>query len=315
MADRADTASLDTERLSARYSDIDVWEPQEVLDAMIEGQFSAVAAVRAARPAILRAALAMEATLGKRGRLIYAGAGTSGRLAVQDGAELMPTFSWPPERLLLLIAGGAGAMVQAVEGAEDEIGHAVELARQHGIGANDALIAVAASGTTPFTVASLREARRLGALTIGIANNRGTPLLDEAEHPIFLETGPEPIAGSTRMNAGTAQRIALNLLSSLLMIRLGRVYKGLMVDVSATNAKLAQRRERMLLHLTGRPCEEVRDALAQANGSVKLAILLLESCDLDQARTALARAGGQLRGAIGLIEPRADASKRHRKMR
>jgi len=107
VADRADTASLDTERLSARYSDIDVWEPQEVLDAMIEGQFSAVAAVRAARPAILRAALAMEATLGKRGRLIYAGAGTSGRLAVQDGAELMPTFSWPPERLLLLIAGGA----------------------------------------------------------------------------------------------------------------------------------------------------------------------------------------------------------------
>lgn len=292
---------MDTERSSPRYSGIDAWEPPDVLDAMIEGQFSAVAAVRAARGALQRAALAMEMRLRDSGRLIYAGAGTSGRLAVQDGAELMPTFSWPPERLLLLIAGGSEAMMQAVEGAEDETGKAAELIRRHGVAPDDVLIAVAASGTTPFTLACLREARRIGALTIGVANNPGTPLLKEAEHPIFLETGPEPIAGSTRMNAGTAQRITLNLLSSLLMIRLGRVYKGLMVDVQASNAKLLQRRETMVRNLTGRSMDDVRDALCRAKGSVKLAVLLLDGCDLDLARTALDRAGGQLRAAVALV--------------
>jgi len=165
----------------------------------------------------------MEPRLRDGGRLAYAGAGTSGRLAVQDGAELMPTFSWPQDRLLLLIAGGPQALIEAVEGAEDESEQAVDLVRRHAIGTRDVLIAVAASGTTPFTLAALREAKALGALTIGIANNRDTPLLADAEHPIWLDTGPEPIAGSTRMKGGTAQRIALNVLSSLIMIRLGRV--------------------------------------------------------------------------------------------
>src|SRR5262245_37337935 len=174
--------SADTERLCPRYAGIDVWEPRDVLDAMIEAQFAAVAAVRAARGRIEAAARAMEARLKDRGRLIYAGAGTSGRLAVQDGAELMPTFSWPPERLLLLIAGGNEALMQAVEGAEDETAKAVELIRRHGVAADDVLIAVAASGSTPFTLACLREAKRAGALAIGIANNAGTPLIDEAEH-------------------------------------------------------------------------------------------------------------------------------------
>ena len=292
---------METERPSPRYSGIDDWDPADILDAMIEGQFSAVAAVRAAKPTLEQAALAMEVRLRRGGRLIYAGAGTSGRLAVQDGAELMPTFSWPPERLLLLIAGGSKAMVRAVEGAEDEVGQATELLQHHGVGGNDVLIAVAASGTTPFTLACLREAKLRGALTIGIANNQATPILEDAEHPIFLQTGPEPIAGSTRMNAGTAQRIALNVLSSLLMIRLGRVYKGLMVDVQASNAKLALRREAMLLSLTGKSRNDVREALERTQGSVKLAALLLEGCDLDMARTALDSAGGRLRTAIALV--------------
>jgi N-acetylmuramic acid 6-phosphate etherase len=163
------------------------------------------------------------------------------------------------------------------------------------------LIAVAASGTTPFTLACLREAGRFNALTIGIANNPGTPLLKEAEHGIFLETGPEPISGSTRMNAGTAQRIALTLLSSLVMIRLGKVYAGLMVDVQASNAKIAERRENMLIHLTGSSSEDVREALRRAHGSVKLALLLLKGCDLEEAESVLDRAGGQLRGALALI--------------
>ena len=141
---------MDTERPSPRYSGIDVWDPADVLDAMIEGQFAAVAAVRAARPALARAALAMETRLRHRGRLVYAGAGTSGRLAVQDGAELMPTFSWPKDRLLLLMAGGHDALLQSIEGAEDEVEHAVRLVRQHGVNAKDVLIAVAASA--PFAV-------------------------------------------------------------------------------------------------------------------------------------------------------------------
>ncbi|HKA71576.1 MAG TPA: N-acetylmuramic acid 6-phosphate etherase [Xanthobacteraceae bacterium] len=293
---------MDTERPSPRYSDIDVWEPADVLDAMIEGQFAAVAAVRTARPALERAALAMEARLRERGRLVYAGAGTSGRLAVQDGAELMPTFSWPEERLLLLMAGGNKALLQSVEGAEDEVEHAVRLVRQHNINADDVLIAVAASGTTPFTLACMREAKARGALTIGIANNRGTPILEEAEHPVWLDTGSEPIAGSTRMKAGTAQRIALNLLSSVLMILLGRVYDGLMVDVQAVNQKLVRRSEDMLLKITGRSRDEVREALTRANGSVKLAVMLLHGCDMADATALLDRCGGQLRAALELME-------------
>src|SRR6202047_3371729 len=194
---------METERHSPRYSAIETWSPSDIMEAMIEGQFAAVAAVRAARPAAEEAALALEPRLRDGGRLVYAGAGTSGRLAVQDGAELMPTFSWPQERLLLCIAGGHEALMQSVEGAEDEIEHAVNLVRDAGLAEKDVLIAVAASGTTPFTLACLREAKDRGALTIGIANNRHTPLLEEADHPVWLDTGPEPIAGSTRMKAGT----------------------------------------------------------------------------------------------------------------
>jgi len=289
---------MNTERLSPRYADIDLWEPVDILDAMIEGQLASVAAVRAAAPAIEQAALAIEARLRKHGRLIYAGAGTSGRLAVQDGAELMPTFSWPADRLLLLLAGGDKAMTQAVEGAEDDVARAAELIEQHGVDATDVLIATAASGTTPFTLTCLREARRRGALTVGIANNPGTPLLADADHPILLPTGPEPIAGSTRMNAGTAQRITLNLLSTLVMIRLGRIYRGMMVEVQACNAKLAKRREKMVAHLTGQGDRQVREALQRSNGSVKIAVLLLQGYDLDDAEAALEHVGGRLRVAI-----------------
>ena len=296
---------METETASQRYSGLDAWEPAEILEALIEGQLAAVAAVRGARAAMEEAALAVEARLRTGdGRLIYAGAGTSGRLAVQDGAELPPTFSWPRERLLLLIAGGDEALVQAVEGAEDEGGHGAELIRKHGVGADDVLLAVAASGTTPFTLACLTEARARGALTVGIANNRGAPLLTAADHGIWLDTGPEAIAGSTRMKAGTAQKITLNLLSSFVMIRLGRVFVGLMIDVQATNAKLVRRSENMLMQLTDRGRAEVRDALDRAGGSVKTAVLLLQGCDVAEAEGLLERAGGQLRRALELIGER-----------
>jgi N-acetylmuramic acid 6-phosphate etherase len=294
---------MDTERPSPRFADIDLWDPADILEAMIGGQFAAVAAVRAALRAIERAALAMEGRLGGTGRIVYAGAGTSGRLAVQDGAELMPTFDWPRDRLLLWLAGGEEAMTRAIEGAEDEAEKAAELAERHGLGEADTMIAVAASGTTPFTLACLIEARRRRALTIGIANNVGTPLLRSAEYPIFLNSGAEPIAGSTRMNAGTAQRMALTLLSTLLMIRLGRVYRGLMVDVQATNAKLGQRKKEMLRYLTTRDDAAIEDALVRANGNVKVAVLLLHGCDPAKAEALLGSCRGRLRAALARVQP------------
>jgi N-acetylmuramic acid 6-phosphate etherase len=260
-----------------------------------------VAAVRAARFAILEAALAAAERLRKAGRLVYVGAGTSGRLAVQDGAELVPTFSWPQERLLLLIAGGRSALLRSVEGAEDEVDQAARLVQQHDIGADDVVIAVAASGTTPFTVTCLNEAKRRGALTIGVANNRDTPILKQADHAIWLDTGAEPIAGSTRMKAGTAQRITLNVFSSVVMILLGRVYDGLMVDLQAVNQKLVRRSESILTRLTGRSGDQAREALHRANGNVKLAVLLLHGCDVNEATEVLNRAGGQLRAALADI--------------
>jgi N-acetylmuramic acid 6-phosphate etherase len=299
---------MNTERPSPRYSNLDLWEPADILDAMIEGQLAAVAAVRGVRPAIEQAAIATEALLKEGGRLIYAGAGTSGRLAVQDGAELMPTFSWPEDRLLLFMAGGKDAMTRAVEGAEDQIEHAQRLVEDHEVGPKDVLIAVAASGTTPFTLACLREGKKRGALTIGIANNPDTAILKEADHPIWLDTGAEPIAGSTRMNAGTAQRITLNIFSSLVMVLLGRVYDGLMVDLQAVNEKLVKRSQRILTKLTGHGGDDARAALALAGGNLKLAVLLLHGCDLNEANDILARAGGQLRAALSLVDKPAGES-------
>jgi N-acetylmuramic acid 6-phosphate etherase len=293
---------MNTERASPRYSSIDLWDAPDILDSIVEAQFDAVAAVRAARPAIESAAIAMEERLRHRGRLVYVGAGTSGRLAVQDGVELIPTFGWPEDRLVLLIAGGQDALLKTIEGAEDEVNQAVHLIGHHQINVEDVLIAVAASGTTPFTLACLREGRRRGALTIGIANNRATPILEEAHHPIWLDTGCEPIAGSTRLKAGTAQKITLNALSSLLMILLGKVYKGLMVELHISNEKLMRRSEHMLVQLTGCSHNDAHAALSRADGSVKIAALLLHGCDLEKATKLLNRSGGHLRGALKLID-------------
>jgi N-acetylmuramic acid 6-phosphate etherase len=291
---------METERASPRYSHIDLWEPADILDALIESQMAAVAAVRSALGAIERAADAIEIRLRGSGRLVYVGAGTSGRLAVQDGAELIPTFNWPADRLLLLMAGGKEALLRSSEGVEDEIAQASQLVQQHQIGPADAVIAVAASGTTPFTLACMRDSKRRGALTVGIANNRSTPILDEADCPIRLDTGAEPIAGSTRMKAGTAQRVTLNLISTLVMIRLGRVHEGLMVDVQAINAKLVERSENILRRLSGRSSAEAHDALARAGGNIKVAMLLLQGCSVDRANELLEQAGGRLRAALQL---------------
>lgn len=287
-----------TEDLSRRYQDLDSWSGPDILGALYEGQLAAVASVRAALPAIAAAAEAAVDRLRAGGRLVYVGAGTSGRIGVQDGAELSPTFNWPDEKVVFLLAGGEEALLKAVENAEDMIEDGIGRIRDAGVGRNDVVIGTAASGTTPFTVAALREATARGAMTIGVSNNAGTPILSVCTHPILVETGEEVVAGSTRMKAGTAQKVVLNLLSTLVMIRLGRVYRGLMVHMRATNAKLRRRSEIMVMQITG--CEESTaiEALSQADGDVKIASLVVLGVDRPLAEAILARSDDNLRIAL-----------------
>ena len=229
---------MGTEDISRRYRGIETWPDPEVLETLVEAQLSGVAAVRAALTALASAAEAAVARLRRGGRLVYAGAGTSIRLGVQDGVELTPTYGWLADRTVFLVAGGYDALTKAIEGAEDDRAAGAAAARSEDLGKLDVTIAISASGQTPYTLGAVEEARNLGALTIGIACNPDAPLLTSVEHRVLIDTGPESIAGSTRLKAGTAQKVTLNLLSTLIMIRLGRVFDGLMVDVVATNAKL-----------------------------------------------------------------------------
>ena len=291
-----------TENLSPRYLELDAWSSTDALIALYEGQLAAVAAVRSALPAIASAAEAAVPGLQRGGRLVYVGAGTSGRIGVQDGAELPPTFDWPDDKLVFAMAGGEGAFLRAVENAEDSTTEGSAIIVNAAVNTDDVVIGLAASGTTPFTIAALRGARERGAVTIGLANNRGAPLLEACSHPILVETGEEVVAGSTRMKAGTSQKIVLNLLSTLIMIRLGRVYRGMMVHMRATNAKLRRRAEIMVARITGCTEAEAADALAQGDGSVKLAAIMVKGIARAEAEALLDRHGGNLRSAFGELE-------------
>jgi N-acetylmuramic acid 6-phosphate etherase len=287
---------MSTEQRLQRHRDADLWPTDEALAAMLDHQMAAFVAVRNALPALTQAAEASALRLARGGRLIYAGAGASGRLAVQDGVELFPTFGWPTERLHYLLAGGEAALVRSVEAAEDDAPAGAAAIEALGPRADDVVVAVAASGRTAYTSAVQKSARAAGALTIGLANNPGTPLLEQAEIPVLLDTGAEFLAGSTRMAAGTAQKIALNLLSTQTMTLLGRVYQGCMVDVVASNAKLVDRSKGIIRTLTG--CDAAAAAALWAEtGDIKLAVLVADGLDLDQARTRLDQAGGRLRQA------------------
>lgn len=287
-----------TENVSPRFVDLDAWSTLDALTAMHEGQLAAAAAVRPALPAIARAAEDAAVRLGQDGRLIYAGAGTSGRIGVQDGAELPPTFDWPASRVVFLLAGGMAAMTTGIEGAEDDADDAARRVAEHGVARADVAIAIAASGSTPFAIAALRAAREAGALTIGIANNAGAKLFAEAHHPILAETGEEVLAGSTRMKAGTAQKIIVNLLSTAIMLRLDRVYRGLMVQMRPTNAKLRRRAVAMVARLAACAPDAAEQALAATDGDIRAAVLVAGGATADQARARLARHGGSLRAAV-----------------
>jgi N-acetylmuramic acid 6-phosphate etherase len=287
-----------TEQISPRYVELDSWSTTEIVAAMYEGQLAAVAAVRGTLDAIAAAAEDAMPALLAGGRIVYAGAGTSGRIGVQDGSELPPTFDWPTDRIVFAMAGGLDALVRSTEQAEDDEAAGAQAIADAKIGPNDVVIGIAASGTTPYTIGALQAASALGAVTIAIANNRDAPLFEVARHRILADTGSEVIAGSTRMKAGTAQKIVLNLLSTTVMVKMGRVYRGLMVDMRARNAKLRRRATIIVGEIV---CCSEREAvryLEQADGDVKVAVLLGLGLDRSKALQLLQRHGGNLRAAI-----------------
>ena len=288
-----------TESPHPAHEDLDAYASVDLVRAFVEDQDGAVAAVHAVAPALAAAVDAALPRLRAGGRLVHVGAGTSGRLGVLDGVELLPTFSWPTYRSVGLLAGGPRAMFVSVEGAEDDGPQGAADVRTAGVGLTDVVLLLAASGTTPYTLGAAREAASAGALTVGFANNVDAPLLRLVDHPLLLDTGPEVISGSTRLKAGTAQKIALNTFSSALMVRLHKVYGNLMVDVQATNAKLRQRALRLTMRATGAAADPAAAALAACGGQVKTAIVMLKAgCDAARAQALLAANEGSIRLAL-----------------
>ena len=290
---------LKTETPSTQHTQLDQYPVEDLVGALIDDQSAALAAVRAATPAIQAAVQAMAPRIAAGGRLIYVGAGTSGRLGILDSVELSPTFSWPQERAVALLAGGMGAMFDAVEGAEDDRNKGASDLRLLYPSYNDVVLLVTASGTTPYVLGAQQAAHTVGALTVAIANNPGVPLLSNADVAILLDTGPEAISGSTRLKAGTAQKIVLNTLSTALMVRLHKVYGNLMVDLHATNDKLTRRAVHLAMHATGADEDTARGVLEQCGYQVKVAIvMLLKKQTAEQAQALLDQADGNVRVAL-----------------
>ncbi|WP_395404213.1 N-acetylmuramic acid 6-phosphate etherase [Pseudoduganella sp. UC29_106] len=290
---------LKTETPSSLHTGLDQYPTEQLVSAFVDDQLNAVEAVRKAAPSIAKAITAAVPRIEAGGRLLYVGAGTSGRLGVLDSVELYPTFSWPHERALALLAGGESAMFQAVEGAEDDREQGAKDLQGLTPTRNDVVLLLAASGGTPYVLGALHAARAIGALTIGIANNTDAPVANEAEVGITLDTGPEVISGSTRLKAGTSQKIVLNTISSAIMVRLNKVYGNLMVDLKPTNAKLFARTVRLTMHATGADEASARSALEQCGFHVKVAVVaLLKKTSVQQAERLLEQAKGSVRGAL-----------------
>ena len=282
-----------------RTDPLDLWPTTDVVRAMFDGQLVAAAAVEPQIDAIARAAEEAAARLkNPAGRLVYIGAGTSGRLAVLDGAELTPTFGWSPDRIVYGIAGGIEALSRSIENAEDDEDSGRELVRSAALDRSDVVIGVSASGTTPFAVAALREASALGALTIAISSTSGSPLLLAANHPIMLDTGDELLSGSTRMKAGTAQKIVLSMLSTAVMLRLGRIHDRLMVDMRVSNRKLRARAIGIVAEISGVDSTQAESALDLAQNNIKLATLVALGASPDDAARLLSESRDNLRAAM-----------------
>ncbi|WP_279482904.1 N-acetylmuramic acid 6-phosphate etherase [Aureimonas sp. SK2] len=278
---------------------IDACGPDEVLGRLLAGQVRALAAVEAALPAIARGVDLAATALERGGRLVYLAAGSPALIALADALEIPQTYGEPAQRFVAILAGGLDIVREFTGGPEDvaEAGRRDVLAAR--VGPDDCVLAVSASGSTPFVAAGLEAAREAGAATIAIANNAGAPILDSADVAILLDTGPEVVAGSTRMGAGTAQKAVLNMISTALAVRRGHVHDGHMVSLRADNAKLHARAARMVADSAGTNAELAEQALLASGGEVKPAVLLAAGAsDLSDARARLARADGFLRRAL-----------------
>lgn len=294
---------LKTELANPASANIDQMTTLDAVSLINREDAKVAAAVREALPQIAAAVDIIAAALAKGGRLIYLGAGTSGRLGVLDAVECVPTFSVAPDLLQGLIAGGADALTNSIEGAEDMLDGAREDLAARGLTSADVVCGIAASGRTPYVIGGLKYAKALGAKTIAIACNADSPIGAVAGISICVDVGPEVIAGSTRMKAGTAQKLVLNMLSTAAMIRLGKVYGNLMVDVKVSNQKLAKRARRLVMRLTGVDDDGARVLLARANNEVKSAVVMSRlAVDFAEARRLLAKADGRLRDVIGEVD-------------
>lgn len=294
-----DLGAIATEWRNPRTMNIDQISTAEMVALMNREDANVAAAVGTQTTQIALAIDRITERMRRGGRLIYIGAGTSGRLGVLDAAECPPTFNTPPELVVGIIAGGDRALRHAVENAEDRPDQGAADLQAHDLTANDAVAGIAASGRTPYVLGAMEYAREIGALTIGVACSPESPLAARVAIMIAPVVGPEVLTGSTRLKAGTAQKLVLNMLSTGVMVRLGKTYGNLMVDVQATNAKLRQRAIRIVADATGLDQEAAQEALQRTGGDVKTAIVAsLLDVDAHEARARLRDAGGIVRRAL-----------------
>jgi N-acetylmuramic acid 6-phosphate etherase len=299
-----DLGSLVTEAVRPELATLDQLDAAQLVSLMANDSRRATDAVVAAAPAIAAAVQLVCARLRAGGRLVYVGAGTAGRLAVLDAAELGPTFSVPAGVAEAVMAGGDEALRHPVEGAEDDRSAGAAALAGLEVNEGDAVIGVSASGRTPFVLGAIDHARSAGAATIGLSCNAGSPLSAATDHPIELVVGGEVVAGSSRLNAGTAQKIALNTLSTSVMVLLGKTYGNLMVDMRPTNTKLRDRAARIVEVVSGVGPERAVEALVAAGWDVKVACLVASSGrDVASVTPVLEAAGGRLREALALLGP------------
>lgn len=294
-----DLCSLATEARNPNTINLDQMTPQEIVDVMNSEDRRVVDAVHAEREHIATAVTWAAEAISNGGRILYVGAGTSGRLGVLDAVECPPTFGVSPDLVVGLIAGGSGAFTRAKEGAEDSPDLGAEELDQVGLCKKDLVIGLAASGRTPYVIGALQHARRVGAKTVAIACNASSKIGHEADLAIEPVTGPEVLTGSTRLKAGTAEKMILNMISTGAMVLNGKAYQNLMVDVKQSNEKLVVRAQNITMSATGCSREQAIEALKEANGSTKVAIvMLLAGINADQARQRLARTKGHVREAV-----------------
>ncbi|MFF3669698.1 N-acetylmuramic acid 6-phosphate etherase [Microtetraspora malaysiensis] len=291
-------ADLSTEQSDPRYSEIDRLPTEQVARLMNAADAKVPAAVAVAIPEISAAIDAIVARMKQGGRLFYVGAGTSGRLAVLDASECPPTFGTDPELVQGIIAGGVPALTRSVEGAEDDDAAGAAAIAGKEVGPLDSVVGVSASGRAPYVIGAVGEAARRGALTAGLSCNRDSALSAASEHRIEVIVGPEIVTGSTRLKAGTATKLVLNMISTIAMVRLGRTYGNSMIEVSAANSKLVDRAARMVGDITGAGLDTAHAALEAAGWQVKAAVLMIEhDLGADDARALLQANGDQLEAA------------------